>query len=130
MHTRRLLAWLQAVVAAGALPAGWALAADPSGDVLRLPLEWLAGTPFRDYLIPGLVLLLVNGAGQATGCWLTVKRRPAYRAAAGALGGLLMLWIVLQLYWIGYQSLLQPLYLAIGALEIELARRTSKRLAA
>jgi hypothetical protein len=28
-----------------------------------LPLNWLAGTPFTDYTIPGLVLLIVIGGG-------------------------------------------------------------------
>jgi hypothetical protein len=38
------------------LAGGVALVADPSGRALGLPAGWLEGTPFADYLVPGLVL--------------------------------------------------------------------------
>lgn len=59
---------LQAVSAVGG---GVALVAGPRGEVTGLPLSYLEGSPFDDYLVPGLILLLVLGvlpAVVAAGC--------------------------------------------------------------
>ncbi len=34
---------------------------DPRGGVLQMPVSWLDGSSFHDYLIPGLILLLTLG---------------------------------------------------------------------
>ena len=41
---------------------GVPLILDPSGGILKMPLSLLDHSPFRTYLIPGLILLLGNGA--------------------------------------------------------------------
>ncbi|MGB8492295.1 MAG: hypothetical protein WCE64_14670 [Bacteroidales bacterium] len=45
----------------GALYGGISLVSDPTGSGLHLPLSFLEHTPFRNYMIPGIVLLCVNG---------------------------------------------------------------------
>ena len=45
----------------GAFYGGLQLIADPSGAKLQLPLSYLDHSPFYDYLIPGIVLIVVNG---------------------------------------------------------------------
>lgn len=40
---------------------GLSLMLRPDGSSLYLPQDLLAGTPFNDYFIPGLLLLLTNG---------------------------------------------------------------------
>jgi len=45
----------------GALYGGTMLIADPTGAAMQMPLTLLEHSPFRSYLIPGIVLLLVNG---------------------------------------------------------------------
>jgi len=47
--------------AANAIAGGGALVVDPSGTLLKMPLEMLRYSPFHDFLIPGLVLLIVLG---------------------------------------------------------------------
>ncbi len=43
---------------------------------LQMPIEYLQGTPFSDYTIPGLLLLLVVGGS----CdWFRGRRGPDYR---------------------------------------------------
>ena len=44
------------------LAGGYGLIADPSGEAVGLRLAWLDQTPFSDYLLPGLILLIVLGA--------------------------------------------------------------------
>lgn len=45
-----------------ALGGGYGLASAPDGSALQFETSWLAGTPFRDYLAPGLLL---TGSGLA-----------------------------------------------------------------
>lgn len=37
------------------------LIADPSGKAIQIPIKLLQGTPFNDYLIPGIILLIAIG---------------------------------------------------------------------
>lgn len=43
------------------------LVRDPSGSALRLPASLLEGSPFPNFLIPGMFLLAVNGIGSMIG---------------------------------------------------------------
>jgi hypothetical protein len=117
-----------------AIYGGGALVVDPSGTSLQLPLTYLDGSPFRDYLIPGIILLLVLGVAPlvaAVALWL----RPRWGAAAGlehvlhqhwawglavAVGCALIIWIAVQLTMVPY-FFLQPLMLAWGLLIVLLA---------
>ncbi|MEJ2079167.1 MAG: hypothetical protein P8Z74_14325, partial [Acidobacteriota bacterium] len=67
MRARKWLGILQLLVGLGAVPAGLGLVMDPSGASLRFRLEWLEGTPFSNFLIPGLILMIVNGFGSLAG---------------------------------------------------------------
>ena len=40
---------------------GYALVCDPSDHRILMPLLWLTQSPFENYLIPGLILLIVIG---------------------------------------------------------------------
>ena len=44
-----------------AIYGGWSLIKDPSGGLLQMPLENLHNSPFKDYLIPGIILFVFNG---------------------------------------------------------------------
>jgi len=52
---------LVAFLSISAIPAGAALALDPSGANLQVPTDALRNGPFNDYLIPSLFLLLILG---------------------------------------------------------------------
>jgi hypothetical protein len=45
----------------GALYGGWSLITRPDGGGMGMPARWLAGSPFTDYRIPGLVLFILFG---------------------------------------------------------------------
>jgi len=83
---------------------GLELARDPSGATLRIPLQWLEGSPFADYLVPGLVLLTVLGLVPllvAYGLW---NRRPWSRAGALFVGLSLIAWLAVEIAVVGYVS--------------------------
>jgi ABC-type multidrug transport system permease subunit len=45
----------------GAFYGGIQLISDPTGSKLQLPLSYLEHSPFSNYLIPGMILIIVNG---------------------------------------------------------------------
>lgn len=92
---------------------GAALVLDPTGRSLGLPLAYLEGTPFGDYLLPGLVLLFVLGLFP---CLVFAGWLRGYAWATGAsvlVGAALVAWILIQIALIGYQSR-PPLQLIYG----------------
>ncbi|MEJ2145255.1 MAG: hypothetical protein P8020_08975 [Acidobacteriota bacterium] len=114
MRARKWLGILQLLVGIGAVPAGLGLVMDPSGASLRFRLEWLEGTPFSNFLIPGLILMIVNGFGSLAGSVASLRGWRRAGEVGLALGIFLTLWIILQVYWIGLGSWLQPTYFVIG----------------
>lgn len=78
--TRNLLVFLLDFLSLGALGGGGALAASPGGQLLGMPLSLLAGSPFRDFLVPGLVLFFMLGVGPSL-LAVALVRKPASRLA-------------------------------------------------
>ena len=58
---RILLLVIEAIIGLGAIGGGIAILTGAFDQ--WLPLAWLQGTPFTDYTVPGLVLLIVIGGG-------------------------------------------------------------------
>lgn len=121
MRAGKWLGILQFLIGIGAVPAGFGLVMDPSGSAVGFDLQWLEGSPFSDFLIPGLVLMTVNGLGHLVGCFASFRGWRRAGELGLALGVFLTLWILLQVYWIGLGSWLQPAYFIIGLLECGLA---------
>ncbi len=121
-----LLGSLQAFTALGAIPAGLSMILEPDGSGLGLPLETLQGSPFSDFLIPGILLLIMNGVLQALGAVLSFAKNTQAGRGGVFLGILLTAWICIQVYFIGLITFLQPLFFFIGVAEIFLGLRLIK----
>lgn len=109
---------LQLFIGLGALAGGLGLVTEPDGSNLGMPLSMLEHTPFPDFLIPGTVLLMVNGLGSIAG---SISSFRLFRYAAGiamALGAFLIAWIIVQVYWIHTFHWLHALYLGLGITEV------------
>ena len=98
---------------------GVGLVSDPTGASLRIPLEWLEGSPFSDYLIPGLVLLLVLGVLPLVVLYGLWTRRAWAWPAAVFVSGALVAWICVEVMFIGYHTE-PPLQLLYGSLGVGL----------
>ena len=126
----RLLGVLQIFIGIGAVGGGAAFLVDPSGAGIGIDVSLLEGSPFRDYFIPGLVLLAVNGLGSLAGAWLTLRKQRFAGFAGMGLGLFLMAWIVIQVSILSGIHWLQILYFALGLVEAALGylvfRRTAK----
>ena len=115
-----LLTILVALQAISGIAGGVALVLDPSGGVLQMPVSVLRSGPFTDFLVPGLILLLVLGvvpAAIAVALW----SRPRWGAmgwlegvfgehwswvGAGVVGAGLLIWLVVELWMVGPSALL------------------------
>jgi len=121
-----ILGSLQAFTAIGAIPAGIAFLMDTTGKEMGASPEILANSPLDSFLLPGLFLVLVNGIANIAGAWLSFKKN-RYAGHAGLLLGIgLALWIIIQVAWITLSSVLQPLYLVIGLINIFLGWKIMK----
>lgn len=84
------------------------------------PVEWLAGTPFPDYRVPGALLVVVVGGSWLTAGILVLRRSRLAREGALLAGVIMVGWIAVQVAIIGYQSWMQPAMLVTGLLVIAL----------
>ncbi|WP_440111549.1 hypothetical protein [Paenibacillus sp. QZ-Y1] len=123
-----LLAVMNGMLGIGAILGGIMLIIDPSGNMLKMPDSLLEHSPFANFLIPGIILLLVLGVlpvliGVALlrrwQCALTEKLNlypDRYWAWTFSLytGYALLIWIMVQVYWIQDVSIIHLLYFAWG----------------
>jgi len=108
--TRILLVVLETLMGLAAVVSGPALIAT---DGLGMPAEWMANSPFRNYAVPGLVLLAV-GLVNLAGAFLVLSRN-RWAVPASAVAGLLWVgWFVVQVVVVGLVSWQQPFYFVVG----------------
>jgi hypothetical protein len=112
-----ILFCVQVMVALGAIPAGWAYLSDPSGTSMGVTVDLLANSPLKNFLIPGLFLLIVHGLGNLAGAVLSIMGKKAAGIAGLGLGIILCFWIIIQVWWITLSSFMQPLFFVIGLFE-------------
>ncbi|MDY0098772.1 MAG: hypothetical protein RBR81_06190 [Bacteroidales bacterium] len=121
-----ILGSLQAFTAIGAIPAGYGLLMDTTGQGVGMSTKLLENSPLNSFLLPGLFLLLVNGLAHLAGAWLSFTRHRYAGYTGLILGVLLSLWIIIQVAWISLSSVLQPLFLLIGLINTYLGWRIVK----
>jgi hypothetical protein len=128
-RTTNLLGVLQVLIGIGAIPAGLLLVIDPSGEMMSMPLDMLAGSPFPNFLVPGIFLMAVNGIGSIIGAVLTFRRHRLAGLVAMGLGAFLVTWIIIQV-WVVKPPIhwLQAVYFVLGLVEIALGWRIGEGL--
>jgi hypothetical protein len=102
------------------LAGGIALVAAPDGSVMKMPVSSLEGSPFSDYLVPGLILLLVLGVVPIVAAIVLLLRPRAGWSLAFAVGCGLIIWLVVEITIIPF-SWLQPAYGVVAATIVILA---------
>lgn len=108
------------LIGIGAVLAGLGFILEPDGSGLGMSVKLLKDSPFNDFLIPGITLLVVNGILSLVVAYLVyIENRYAGNATI-VLGIAMIIWISAQVYWIGWVSGLQPLLLVIGCIEMGL----------
>jgi len=118
-----LLGLLQLFIGIGGIAGGIGLVLEPSGADMGMNTEVLTRSPFQDYLVPGLTLLFIVGVGNLIGSAASFLRYRYSGELTVFLGGFLVLWIILQVIWLGLVSWLQPIYFLLGCGELLLGWR-------
>lgn len=81
----------------GALYGGGSLMLHPDGSGLYMSTTLLSHTPFSDFLIPGIVLFVVNGLFSLMVLLLAATHNKAYEWYITAQGVLLLGWLGVQI---------------------------------
>jgi hypothetical protein len=93
---------LHLFIGISAVGAGQALALQPDGAALGFPVEWLEGSPFPDYRFPGAFLAVVVGGANLVSALALAKQTMIGPTLSLATGALLLLWIAIQTWIIGF----------------------------
>jgi hypothetical protein len=93
----------------------------PDGGILNLPVSLLGGTPFKDFLIPGILLTLLVGGVNLLAIFHNLKRHKNRYDWALAGGVMICGWIIAQMILIRAFHWLHIIYLVIGILIILIA---------
>lgn len=109
---------LQSLIGVGAVICGALLIIGPDGRYLQMPIDMLSKSPFRNFLIPGLILFLVNGVGNVVSAILCFKMHRIAGFGGMFFGFGLIIWLFVQINMIGGGSWLQYLYFVLGILEL------------
>ncbi len=124
---------VQIFQAIGALAGGAVIVASPKGGIIKMPMSDLKGSPFSDFLIPGIILFVVLGVGPLVVAWALLRRpRSAALEAvnpfrheywgwtlSGMIGVGLVIWIAVEMLIVPL-SFLQPFYAGVGLVIIAL----------
>ena len=117
---RSALVTLELATGAMGLAGGVLLAAAPDGSLLRADPATLAGTPFIDWRVPGILLAgLVGGGFLLAGRWQWRGRWHA-RELSLAAGAGLVCFEAAELAWLGFQPL-EAVFAVVGVMVIGLA---------
>ncbi len=109
---RRTLGGLLLLVAINALGGG-IYGLTGAKDV---PTTWLKGSPFHDYVVPSIILVVCVGGSALLAAFAVFRRHRLRLKAAYSCGVVLMLWISVQLAIIGFVSWLQPAIINMAVL--------------
>ncbi len=98
------------------LAGGYGLVTDPTGSRVGLDPDWLQGSLFSDYFVPGLTLFVVLGLGPLVAAYGVLRRRSWARFATLMVGAALLIWIAVEILVVGYVSRppLQLIYAVVG----------------
>lgn len=118
---RWVLIGSQALVSLTALAGGAVLvlsAVDASLEsTWKPPSDYLVGTPFSSYLIPGLALILFLGGLQGVACIMQLRRSGAAPLVSALAGLVMFIWIFVQMMYIPF-SVLQAVYFVIALVQV------------
>jgi hypothetical protein len=72
--SRNFLIFLLGFLSLGAFYGGISLIISPDGQIFHIPVEILHNSPFKDFLIPGLILLFIFGINPIYIIYLLLKK--------------------------------------------------------
>jgi len=116
---RNALGVVLTVLALNAFGGGWYGMAGAEG----IPVDWLRGSPFQNYYLPSLILLVVVGGSFLFAAIAVFRRTSFAKGAAVGSVAIVFVWLAVQLSIIGYVSWMQPATAIAGLIVLALARK-------
>ncbi|WP_265458056.1 hypothetical protein [Enterococcus sp. HY326] len=92
-----------------------------AAESMGLTAEALKNAPFQTFLIPGLFLLLILSSGNLVNGLLYIKKQTSAVFLAVLLGGILMLWIIIQCLMLWSVTPLHVIFFIVGAIQFSSA---------
>jgi hypothetical protein len=90
-------------------------------NVIQMPPDWLQGTPFTSWVLPGVFLLLVVAIPMGAAAVLELRSSPWAQLASIVAGAAQVGWIGAQLLIMQRYNVLQPVMLGFGLAVVLLA---------
>ena len=118
---KSLLFILIAFIAVTSSLSGLLMISSPDGSILNLPPGLLKETPFKNFLLPGILLTVMVGSVNLVAVFYNMQRDPKRYKWATAGGIMITGWIIVQFLLIQSAHWLHFLYLCIGILIILIA---------
>ena len=105
--------------AISALFGGWSLMSDPSGESLEIPFRFLEHSPFENFLVPGIILFILNGLFSLLFAVMALLKFMNYSWLVIFQGFILVGWLIIQIIMIrDFYGPLHVLYFSVGILLI------------
>lgn len=115
---KTLLFLLLAFITVTSILSGLLMMSKPDGSILYLSLTILEGTPFKSFMVPGILLAIVVGGVSLVAVFLNIDRHPGRYNWAMASGIVTCAWIILQMLMISSIHWMHFAYLIAGGLII------------
>ena len=87
----------------------------------EVPLEWLDGSSFSNYIVPSVILFAIVGGSAFFAAIAIFRRMKIARKSAFTAGLIILVWIAVQVSIIGYVSWMQPATTVAGVIILFLA---------
>ncbi|HEX5027138.1 MAG TPA: hypothetical protein VFV68_17785 [Agriterribacter sp.] len=118
---KTLLFILVSFIAVTSTISGLLMIGDTDGGILNLPLSLLEGTPFKNYLFPGILLAGIVGGVNIIAVFSNISRSSTRYNWSVAGGIMITAWIIVQMILIQSLHWLHFIYLGSGMLIILIA---------
>jgi hypothetical protein len=127
-QTRNVLVALLAFLGLGAIGGGALLIISPNGEMFGMPIAILENSPFRSFLVPGIILFCVLGLAPI-GLIFALLKKPDWRLAEQTnvfkdmhwswtysvyVAFALIIWIQLEMVFLQAVHWLHTLYIGLG----------------
>ncbi|MFN8431393.1 MAG: hypothetical protein U0V04_15555 [Spirosomataceae bacterium] len=116
--TRKITIILLLITAVNALIAGFLFIIDPSGQKMGMTTDFLKFSPFVTFLIPGIVLFVVNGIFNLVATYFLIKNKPTALAMVIFQGVILCGWIFAQVLMVKEINPLHIIMFLVGVVLI------------
>lgn len=111
---RTLLFILISFVAITSLVSGLIIICYPDGSVMQMSTDLLKTSPFKNFLVPGIVLTVLVGGTNLLAAFFNMKRNSSRYDWALAGGIMTCGWVIVQMILINTLFWLQFVYLGVG----------------